>query len=641
MVNERITIINAPAGSGKTTEIENEVKSKVLDNQKKILCLTYTNRAVDELKSRINHKSVDICTIHSFLQRETKLIFSKPEIIDLYIRIFNDKLVEQLSDETKSTKYKSKFDVDDETQVNIDQVRANISKIIYNERNYSSYLYGAISHDDLLYFVYIINKKFDYFKMKLNGIYSIIYLDEYQDTDKYFIDFLKEIVEFTNSKILLNIYGDNMQKIYGLGNKLEGIKAIEKRINKNHRSSNQLIRLFNAIYNQVEYEVEEKKDNQYEDFTPTIEIYHRDRKYLNIKEDSFMNLSSKYDEIFSIIIGNSVIYNVFSKLKQNDYTIYGYTAELNASSLLMNIDDWDNDILLSHLKIIFYLHTAYTNKEYGKLINEIRHNKTLNNSVVKIEIHEDREKVSTLIRELFNEMDNEISYKDFLDKYKVIFKKDIINELDESNIDYEDYIDKIKIGDVHALYKYLISDSKEYDISTQHGVKGESHHNVNLICEDNTRSKIDYKLFFEYFTKHDIDIITLEKEYDYLLAEKDKLFDILNITKSEELKANLFKNNLEVIENFKTNIEKRSLKYSRLFIGEINISNVTNFKKVFSYITRYEKYIITFKIFYVGCSRAREKLIVKVNEDYIKEYETEFKNKMRNLGFHFNESKDI
>ena len=44
-------LINAPAGSGKTTSIRNHLKSIYMDHpESKVLCITYTNRAADELK---------------------------------------------------------------------------------------------------------------------------------------------------------------------------------------------------------------------------------------------------------------------------------------------------------------------------------------------------------------------------------------------------------------------------------------------------------------------------------------------------------------------------------------------------------------------------------------------------------------
>ena len=48
-------LVNAPAGSGKTTFIKDKI-NEIVNNDKncKILCITYTNRATDELISKIN-----------------------------------------------------------------------------------------------------------------------------------------------------------------------------------------------------------------------------------------------------------------------------------------------------------------------------------------------------------------------------------------------------------------------------------------------------------------------------------------------------------------------------------------------------------------------------------------------------------
>lgn len=61
-------LVNAPAGSGKTTFIENTIINLIAQYpNRRILSITYTNRAKDELNSRINSKNVTIDTIHSFL----------------------------------------------------------------------------------------------------------------------------------------------------------------------------------------------------------------------------------------------------------------------------------------------------------------------------------------------------------------------------------------------------------------------------------------------------------------------------------------------------------------------------------------------------------------------------------------------
>ncbi len=46
-------LINAPAGSGKTTQIKTMIRQFIIESPNdNILCITYTNRAADELSKR-------------------------------------------------------------------------------------------------------------------------------------------------------------------------------------------------------------------------------------------------------------------------------------------------------------------------------------------------------------------------------------------------------------------------------------------------------------------------------------------------------------------------------------------------------------------------------------------------------------
>ena len=85
---DNMFLINAPAGSGKTTYIENTIINLLAKYpNRKILSITYTNRAKEELNSRINSKNVIIDTIHSFLSGFVALYFSKTEVINLYLEV--------------------------------------------------------------------------------------------------------------------------------------------------------------------------------------------------------------------------------------------------------------------------------------------------------------------------------------------------------------------------------------------------------------------------------------------------------------------------------------------------------------------------------------------------------------------------
>ena len=117
-VNENIFLVNAPAGSGKTTWIRQQVESYLLRNPKdNILCITYTNRAAEELGRDLEQSRVYFGTIHSFINDFIGSFFSHKEIIDLYWEVYETQIIERIKNtEQKETwtegaeRYKEKYD---------------------------------------------------------------------------------------------------------------------------------------------------------------------------------------------------------------------------------------------------------------------------------------------------------------------------------------------------------------------------------------------------------------------------------------------------------------------------------------------------------------------------------------------------
>lgn len=65
---ENLFLVNAPAGSGKTTWIRKNVRKYLLQNPNdNVLCITYTNRAAEELGKNVDSNRVYFGTIHSFI----------------------------------------------------------------------------------------------------------------------------------------------------------------------------------------------------------------------------------------------------------------------------------------------------------------------------------------------------------------------------------------------------------------------------------------------------------------------------------------------------------------------------------------------------------------------------------------------
>ena len=82
MVNgiENIYLVNAPAGSGKTTWIRQQIIKYLIEKKNEnVLCITYTNRAAQELGKGIDSQRVFFGTIHSFISRYIGSFFEHKE----------------------------------------------------------------------------------------------------------------------------------------------------------------------------------------------------------------------------------------------------------------------------------------------------------------------------------------------------------------------------------------------------------------------------------------------------------------------------------------------------------------------------------------------------------------------------------
>ncbi|MDB4292890.1 ATP-dependent helicase [Maribacter sp.] len=191
-------LLSGGAGSGKTYTLVQVIKKCIEDfPTSKVACMTYTNAAVKEIEERVNHKNLNVTTIHDFLWDNIKH-FQK-ELKQSLIILANDDLITRINISNVSPVPNDFFD--------------DLEKGI----QYKEYLRlqeGIISHDELLI---LANHLFQTYP-KLNDIlkdrFKFIFVDEYQDTSELVIEiFLKEFKQ-SNKKNILGFFGDSMQCIY-------------------------------------------------------------------------------------------------------------------------------------------------------------------------------------------------------------------------------------------------------------------------------------------------------------------------------------------------------------------------------------------------------------------------------------------
>lgn len=260
--NKESFILDAGAGSGKTWTLIQalnyiiETKGIELKNSgQKIVCITYTNIAKDEIIERTEHNElIHVNTIHDFLWKCIKRF--QAELKTIFLEFLEEKLVkeqETLSEftskavksreksESKITKYKEA----------IESLKSK--KIRINYDNYSNYKEGKFSHDALIAIAEKIFSSYPKIRKIVTDAYPIIFVDEYQDTQKETITILLNYLK-SRQNFTLGFFGDKRQQIYdkGIGEipSEHNLKLIQK--TENYRSSKEVIELLNKIRKDIQ-----------------------------------------------------------------------------------------------------------------------------------------------------------------------------------------------------------------------------------------------------------------------------------------------------------------------------------------------------------------------------------------------------
>lgn len=296
--SNRNFVLQGGAGSGKTEFLKRTLEYlSTTYPSKKIACITHTNLAVDEIKSRVG-EGYTISTIHSFLNDTIKdykknlhaCIYDLFELDSMERGSLDDyqddekemkagehkkykKIYEKYASSLYSVKGeraeqvtgKKDYDKDPEgynSQINgmITALNSEIIKIInskeyddvrYNDTRFNSFRDLTFGHDGLLDIASIVFSKYPTIAKILQDKYDCIFIDEYQDTNEKIVDlFLNKLPD--QKRILIGFFGDSMQSIYsdGIGDVKHYIESNTlERIDKedNYRCSQQVVNFINPL----------------------------------------------------------------------------------------------------------------------------------------------------------------------------------------------------------------------------------------------------------------------------------------------------------------------------------------------------------------------------------------------------------
>lgn len=617
---ENLFLVNAPAGSGKTTWIRKNVRKYLLQNPNdNVLCITYTNRAAEELGKDVDSNRVYFGTIHSFINDFIGSFFSHESILELYWEVYKNQIVERIENISQNgnwaesnMRYIEKYG-----GLTPEIVRSNITMISYNQAPFNSLYRGALGHDDLISFTRLAVERFPVIKKKISDKYQVVFIDEYQDAATDVLQIFYSSMIGKKSKLYL--LGDKMQQIYrNYNGEFETyFNIFNKSINLsvNYRTTPKIVSILNKIYNDECYKqtAYEKNKDENMDFLPEVRIVTDIEK--NVSElmeqykDSLILYLSNKSRFYNIGVGE--LYDAYSGMEK-----YSFGKKYNAVDVLTKEEIRENDALLSFLFTVNIIVDYFTKEFYGEVFRIIRKAGTYFNCekfIIRkhIDKHLVKDKLDDIVA-LYNELSTTVD--DFLSLCAE--KKYIREEFYSAVVEENDYqlVKNVKVQEVKVLADYM-SDPK---ISTQHGVKGESHDTVVFVA-DNSRSNpvVHMSKFFEMWCNIDITLSEFDAFY-YIYSQMLNQIENKIGMKCSQLKADTYISVASIIdEELQAFTKKNETNPYYIQLLKVKIDkyfgkkNVTNVKECLKEGTVYGP-LCAYRLFYVGCSRAKRNLVIMI-----------------------------
>ena len=220
-------ILTACPGSGKTRTITHRlayIQEKYSPSRKLNIAITYTNRAADEISSRIEKMGVSCDTVWTGTIHQFCMHF----IIRPYA-MYSDRLSKgyHIIDEYISDKYLA--EITNDMHITLDRnEKPRDNPLIDDEYQKLLEKNKEIDFDLILKLSYDLLSNYKFISENISSIIRSIHVDEYQDTNNYQYLILAEIFK-SNKHINMVFVGDVNQAIYGnLGGVAKNEEDIEE-----------------------------------------------------------------------------------------------------------------------------------------------------------------------------------------------------------------------------------------------------------------------------------------------------------------------------------------------------------------------------------------------------------------------------
>lgn len=396
-------LVEAGPGSGKTRVLIERIKKLLLASKRgKVLALTFSNLAAEEMKERLNEDDIDdyhdrltVGTIHSFC---LDLVLSRGYLIGLEpdMVLFENEEDRQavlkgvFADNPEFQNYAIQGDVNKllqrYLQLITEQKRNFITPdnctvnepfpLIYEEYNRKLLDQNAMDFDDILFFAYRILTENPNVVNIYNKIYKYICIDEAQDLNLAQYLVIKALCgeNFTNVMLV----GDPNQSIYGFNGSssrymtesfVADFSPTIYKLNENYRSSKKIVEFANRL-------------EQYD----STANYVYDGELSAVKlEDEFVEARYIVDKIEALIkighpdIEGALTTNRFAIIARNRYVFSHLETELSSRNIpyyfRKNITGIENEsdfmkVFELSLRVLInkkdYLHLQQLEKIVGK-----------------------------------------------------------------------------------------------------------------------------------------------------------------------------------------------------------------------------------------------------------------------------------
>ena len=594
-------LLSGGAGSGKTYSLVQVIKQVITNNPtSRVACMTYTNAAVKEIEERVNHKNLNVSTIHDFLWDNIKH-FQK-ELKQALVELINDESITRI-----------RIDGVDNVPANYFDDRENPVSIKYKE--YLKLKDGIISHDELLIVAEYMFRKHQKLCDIVKDKYNYIFIDEYQDTNENVVKVMLEYFPRSPKKCIIGFFGDAMQAIYddGVGNidsyKGDGtgqVKEVKKV--QNRRNPQKIISLANRL--RIDGIVQEASEDQ---FAPNMVDGH-------VKEGRVLFIYSDNNDIDQV---KQFLADTFAW----DFNNANETKELNLTHnliagkagfpTLMQIYDKDQ-ILKKKKRIKDYIKANditidFSENTFGEVLKILQRGKTGN----------DLKKVSpTSTMNSFIEANADL-YSYALDyNYGKLSKLHVDKDqlLDDKKQSDDDEKKKGSKRDDLIRHLFKIQTSIDLYKSKQYNefLRKTDYPQIRTvedkrILRDNIESLIhigDKTIEEVIRDAHEKRICFIDEKLERFMVDKTYVYDRVRTVKYSE-----FQKLYEYLEGrtpFSTQHKTKGTEFDRVLVVLDNAGwNNYNFESVFTSVARSESVKSrSQKIFYVCCTRAKEELAV-------------------------------